>query len=114
LTTGPKYKIEEGTLGTSRLVTVSGEIDLASSPALERALTEEPDGTVIADLSEVGFIDSTGLRSLMTAQEAVAAADGRLMLVFADGPVERILGLTRLSDRFEIFPDTEAASRAVV
>lgn len=112
MTTGPKYKIEEGVVDTTRLVTVSGEIDLASSPALERALTKQPDNAVIADLSDVGFIDSTGLRSLMTAQETISGADGRLLLVFGEGPVDRILDLTRLRDRFEIFPDTEAASQA--
>lgn len=112
MTTGPKYKIDEGALGEVRLITVSGEIDLASAPALERVLTKEPDRTVIADLTDVGFIDSTGLRSLMTAQEAIAGTEGRLLLVFGEGPVERILQLTRLTDRFETFTDTEAASRA--
>lgn len=112
MTTGPKYKIDEGELGDARLVTVSGEIDLASSPALERALTREPDRTIVADLTDVGFIDSTGLRSLMTAQETISAGDGRLLLVYGEGPVERILELTRLDDRFETFPDTEAASQA--
>lgn len=113
MTTGPKYKIEEGSLGDKRLVTVSGEIDLASAAALERSLMEEPKQTVIADLSDVGFIDSTGLRSLLTAQEAIQTEGGRLMLVFGEGPVERILDLTRLNDRFETFPDTEAAAQAV-
>lgn len=113
MTTGPKYKIEEGSLGDGRLVTVSGEIDLASAPALERSLMQEPAGAVIADLSDVGFIDSTGLRSLLTARDAIHSEGGRLMLVFGDGPVERILDLTRLSERFETFPDTEAASQAV-
>lgn len=112
MTTGPKYRIEEGSLGDGRLVTVSGEIDLASAPALERSLMQEPDRSVIADLSDVGFIDSTGLRSLLVAQETIQSEGGRLMLVFGEGPVERILDLTRLHDRFETFPDTEAASQA--
>lgn len=112
LTTGPKYRIELGSLAGHRLVTVSGEIDLASAPKLEKALVEEADRTVIVDLSDVGFIDSTGLRSLMTARDTITEQGGRLMLVFDDGPVERILELTRLTDRFETFRTTEAAAQA--
>lgn len=113
MTTGPKYRIEVGSLGSGRLVTVSGEIDLASAPKLEEALIEEPDRVVVADLSGVGFIDSTGLRSLMTARDTIEGDGGRLILVFEDGPVERILDLTRLTERFEVFSTAEAAAQAV-
>lgn len=112
MTTGPKYRIQKDDIDGSRLVTVSGEIDLASAPKLEEALVEEPDQTVIADLSDIGFIDSTGLRSLMTARDTISEKGGRLMLVFDEGPVERILELTRLTDRFEIFASTESAAQA--
>lgn len=113
MTTGPKYNIEEDTRGDIRLVTVTGEIDLASAPALERSLTKEPEGPVVADLSDVGFIDSTGLRSLLSAQDIINNDGGRLVLVYGEGPVERILDLTRLNDRFESHPDVESASRAL-
>ena len=111
MTTGPKYQIDVGEKGAARLITVSGEIDLASAPQLEDALTEVTDGTIIADLTDVGFIDSTGLRSLMTARERIAET-GRLLLVFGDGPVKRILDLTRLTDRFEVFSTVDDAAQA--
>ncbi|HLT96401.1 MAG TPA: STAS domain-containing protein [Acidimicrobiia bacterium] len=114
MTTGPKYRIDVDSEGPVRRVIASGEIDLASAGELETALTAEPEATVIADLSDVGFIDSTGLRSLLSSQEAVTNAGGRLLLVFDDGPVERILNLTRLTDRFEVHSDVEAATRAVL
>lgn len=66
---------------------------------------------MIADLTDVGFIDSTGLRSLMTARERIGEK-GRLLLVFDDGPVKRILDLTRLTDRFEVFTTVDDAARA--
>ncbi|MFP3915274.1 MAG: STAS domain-containing protein [Actinomycetota bacterium] len=113
MTTGPTYAIEQGSLGASRLVTVSGEIDLASAATLEEALAKEPSETVIADLSEVGFIDSTGLRSLLAARDTIESEGGRLLLVFEEGPVERILQLTRLHDRFEIYRSADLASEAV-
>lgn len=111
MTTGPKYQIDVGELDDARLVTVSGEIDLASAPRLEEALTAGGGDTVIADLLDVGFIDSTGLRSLMTAKERISDAGGRLLLVSGDGPVERILDLTRLTDRFEVFSTVDEAAQ---
>lgn len=112
MTTGPKYRIDVDSDGPARHVTASGEIDLASATEFEEALTAEPERAVIADLTDVGFIDSTGLRSLLSAQESIAGSGGRLLLVFDDGPVERILKLTRLTDRFEVHPDLETATRA--
>jgi anti-sigma B factor antagonist len=112
VTTGPKYRIQESSSDSSRIVTVSGEIDLASAPKLETALVAEADQTVIVDLLEVGFMDSTGLRSLLSARDALEEGGGRLLLVFGEGPVERILELTGLTDRFEHFPSLEAATQA--
>lgn len=112
MTTGPKYRIEVGSRDGTRLVTATGEIDMASSPLLEEALVAAPEEAVIADLSEVGFIDSSGLRSLLSAREALADGGGRLVLVFGEGPVERIIDLTGLADRFEIFETLEAAGQA--
>ncbi|HEX7099434.1 MAG TPA: STAS domain-containing protein [Acidimicrobiia bacterium] len=113
MTTGPKFQIEVGVLGDARLVTVAGEIDLAAAPQLAEVLSAEPESVTIADLRDVGFIDSTGLRSLMTAQDKVNGAGGRLALVYGEGPVERILDLTRLTDRFEVFASPEDAAQAL-
>lgn len=113
MTTGPKYQIEAGSAAGMRLVTATGELDMASSTELEEALASEPDEVVIADLCDVGFIDSSGLRSLLAARDRLEDAGGRLILVFGDGPVERIIDLTGLADRFEIFETVGAATEAV-
>lgn len=112
MTTGPKYRIDVDSKAGTKLVTVSGEIDMASAPELEGALASEPAATVIADLADVGFIDSSGLRSLLSACEGLDEAGGRLLLVFGEGPVSRIIDLTGLADRFEIFETVEAAAGA--
>lgn len=112
MTTGPRYRIQESSSESSRTITVSGEIDLASAPKLETALVAQPDQTVIVDLLEVGFMDSTGLRSLLSARDALEEGGGRLILVFDEGPVERILDLTGLTDRFETFASLEDAAQA--
>lgn len=113
MTIGPKYQIEADSTAGMRLVTATGEIDMASSAELEEALATEPDKVVIANLSDVGFIDSSGLRSLVAARDKLEDAGGRLVLVFGDGPVERIIDLTGLADRFEVFETVTAATEAV-
>lgn len=112
MTTGPKYRIEVASQADRRVVTARGEIDMASSAELEDALIQEPDQVVIADLSPVGFIDSSGLRCLLSARDILEDKGGRLLLVFGEGPVQRIIDLTGLADRFEIFEDLVAATVA--
>lgn len=109
MTTGPRYLIDIGRSGPHRLITVKGEIDMASAPQLQEALTEAPSETVIADLSDVGFMDSTGLRSLILSHDEVKEAGGELRLVYGEGPVQRIIDLTGLGDRFSVFDTTEKA-----
>ena len=110
VTTGPKFQIEVGTFGEHRLITVKGEIDMASAPGLQEAITEDPSTVVLVDLSGVGFMDSTGLRSLLISRDHLADGGGTLRLVYEDGPVQRIIDLTGLADRFEIFESTSAAA----
>ena len=65
----------DGDLAT---VTVSGEIDLETSADLGAVLAGlDGDGDVRLDLGEVSYIDSTGLRVLLTARDAAAAGGGK-------------------------------------
>ena len=85
------------------LLRVEGEIDLMSAPELEHALREgiAVGGTLVADLREVSFIDSTGLRVLLQAREQAASAGGELRLALAGGgAVERLLELSGVMDLF--------------
>ncbi len=81
--------------GTTRTITPAGEIDLASCDLLQRALDEalgqDRHETVVLDLGDVTFIDSTGITTLVTAH-ARAKRDGR-QLVLRPGPpqVQRTL-----------------------
>ena len=83
---------------------VEGEIDLLTAPELERALRDgaAAGDTLEADLREVSFIDSTGLRLLLEARDRVTSAGGRLLLRIAQGgAVERLLVLSGVLELFE-------------
>jgi anti-sigma B factor antagonist len=78
------------------VVFISGEIDLASAPGLERELrAAETDAgrELVVDLSGVTFMDSTGLHVLLDAQER--ATHRGYMLRFQDVPAQtqRLLDL---------------------
>ena len=92
----------------SAIVEVGGELDLASSPQLVRALElawrDQPE-VVVIDLGELFFIDMAGLRALLEAQQQATAHDTRLVLARVRRPVRRVLELARMRDLFTIQED---------
>jgi anti-sigma B factor antagonist len=89
-----------------RLVVVpSGEIDLVSAGLLEATVTEQFDNGfehVVADLREVTFIDSSGIRTLWHSHQRAERAGVRLSVIPGDGEVSRALELTGLLDRMDV------------
>jgi anti-sigma B factor antagonist len=84
------------------VVAVSGEIDTANNHRLEQLLVSIADDGrrdgVVVDLGKVSFIDSSGLRALLTGQRAVVAARRSFCIGDASEPVRRVLEITGLSD----------------
>jgi anti-sigma B factor antagonist len=95
------------------IVSVAGEVDLSTSPplrdALEQAVAQGP--SVVVDLSEVTFLDSTGLGDLVRAKEAARSLGGELNLVLTQPRIRRVLEITGLDSEFVIH-DTLAAATA--
>lgn len=100
------------------LVEVSGEVDLHTAPQLRAALSaavkqaSAPDAVVV-DLTQVGFIDSTGLGELVGAHKACQAQGSCLHLVAGHDRVRRLLTLTGLDSVLSVHPDRAAALLAV-
>lgn len=79
----------------SLVLSVSGEVDLATAGALETALTDAAGSNVVVDLSGVPFMDSTGLNALVNGRRAIVDAGGTIALVVTpDGAVARLLDIT--------------------
>lgn len=98
MTTGFTYEVDRDT--THVTVHLAGEIDLAAAPRVESAIEEAlagEDGTEITiDLAAVTFLDSTGLRVLVTAHARCAGEGRNLTLVNPSPAVSRILEITGL------------------
>lgn len=96
-------QLENGT----PVVSVTGEVDLATAPALERTLLEAAEdrtGGVIVDLSDCSFFDSRGLTALLATRARLARANRELALVLANPSVAKIFEITGLDQLFEIYP----------
>jgi anti-anti-sigma factor len=92
-----ELRIEAHTTDRLTTLTVSGELDLVSSPVLERELERAygSDADLIAlDLRGLEFMDSTGLHLLIRAQQRADQAGRRLALIQGREQVERVLDLT--------------------
>ena len=94
------------------LLELAGELDLAVSPRfhalVDEVVTEAPE-MVVADVSGVGFMDSTMLRDLLRAHRALAEAGSRLVVAGAQAPVQRLLELTGTNEVFVLAGSREAA-----
>src|SRR3954453_14655747 len=89
------------------IVHVAGELDLATAPELEEGLhgLEREGARIVLDLSQLRFIDSTGLR-LAVIEHHRATMDGfEFAIAGATGPVLEILRLTGLDIELPVAPD---------
>jgi len=96
---GDPLRISSGRSGDSVTIDLSGEPDLASTEELDRAIRdcEETEiGSIVIDLSNVSFIDSSGLSTLLAARKRMG---GRLhFLPSRHEAVTRLLDLTRTTE----------------
>jgi anti-sigma B factor antagonist len=83
---------------------VSGEIDLATAPALEHELlrAERSHDLVAIDLSKTSYLDSTGLHLIMAADLRLREHGGRLLVVQGPPQVSRVFELTGLIDHLDV------------
>jgi len=84
--------------GTVRLQ-LEGELDAHSAPEFQRVLSESisPGAVVKVDLSDVSFVDSSGLAALLDARGRLEAAGGGLYVVGASEAAARLFAITGVS-----------------
>jgi anti-sigma B factor antagonist len=88
-----------------------GEIDMASAPMLAECLgtaAQECDQAVVVDLTEVTFLDSTGLKALLEGRKALADRGLSMTLRNPTDPVRRVLSICDVGSGF--LPDRERVS----
>ena len=96
--------------GRTRVIVV-GELDIASAPQFEEGLEKvesDAPGVLVLDLRKVAFIDSTGLRAVIAADERARTAGRRFVIIRGSPAVERVFSVTQLDQRLEIVDDPES------
>jgi anti-anti-sigma factor len=92
------------------VISVSGELDLASAPELEQELQRAAADSaelVILDLRELQFIDSTGLGLLIKAHRQAESMGRKFAIVRGQSQVQRLLGLTGIDERLTLVDSPE-------
>ena len=91
------------------VVVTTEQIDHHTAPDFKAELAEglrrceaapDPAPELVVDLSQVTFLDSTGIRELIDAEQALARRGGRLVICGAHGVVRRCLDITGVLERF--------------
>jgi anti-sigma B factor antagonist len=111
-----ELSLERKTVSGRTVLAVVGEVDVYSAPTLRDRLAdliETGDPTVIVDLSGVGFLDSTGLGTLVASLKLAEQRGGRLPLVCADDRILRLFRITGLDSVFTIRASVESAAEAL-
>ena len=85
-------------------VSLGGELDIATVPELDRALSQahRHADIVVLDLRKLEFIDSTGAHLMVHAHRRIHAAGGRLITVRGTAEVEWLLALTGTDQLLEM------------
>ena len=73
-----------------------------------RASSHRAASSLVLDLSKLTFLDSTGLRCLVSADQRAKDGGRRVVLVRGPDPVQRVFAITRLEDRLEMVDDAAA------
>jgi len=98
------------------ILRLQGEVDLTSSPQVRQTLLEtvknKDHSRVVIDLSDVSFMDSSGVATLVEALQAQRKAGGKLVLFGLQDRVRGIFEIARLDSIFTIVDDEQAATNA--
>jgi anti-anti-sigma factor len=99
------FVCELATAADTAIVRVRGELDIATAPTFDFALREAAVTglrTLVLDLREVTFIDSSAMQVLITGKEIAEQHGLELEIMAGDGPVRRLLEITKLSNHLHL------------
>ena len=104
--------VDEAVDETTHVVSLRGEIDAATAPRLGSrlfGLADEGKRGVVVDLTDVTFMDSTGIGVLLNAVSLFDARHGELVLVCSSDLILRPFQLTGVSEHLHIVESREEA-----
>jgi anti-anti-sigma factor len=104
-------EIDVSDSGSVRLFRLAGEFDMAGVGRFERSLSvnrTSQAATFVLDMRDLTFIDSSGLRAVVMADQRVRADGGRLIVVRGPARVNEVLEVTGVARRIELVDEPPA------
>jgi anti-anti-sigma factor len=112
------FAVDVTTDGPRTIVVLKGDLDLATAPILEKtidgieAAADHPE-LLIFDLRNLEFMDSTGLRIILSADTAARKNGRRFQLVEGPEAVHRVFRLTLMDQRLDFVADLDHSDSEV-
>ena len=91
--------------GDKSVIAVSGELDVFTAPSLDESLAESIDAgrvNLIVDLSDVTFLDSTGLGSMVKGLKRAKEQGGSLRVVASSERIVKVFRITGLDQAMSL------------
>lgn len=108
--------IDEQVIGAVRVIRpvgpISGETDTGAFRARTDGLAMKSQGRLVLDATELSFVDSAGLESLLELAESLERVGQCLKLGGAGDTLRETIHLTELSEHFEWFDRVQDAVRS--
>jgi anti-sigma B factor antagonist len=107
--------VERSRVDGYELLSVEGELDIATAPRMLSALNEaiaEMAAPLVVDLTHVVFMDSTGLALLMNARRRVMRLGHGFAIICPKGPIARVFEIADMVGSLRVCPDRETARAA--
>ena len=106
------FSITRSTRGTTEVVALSGELDMANADAVAEVLdglVDDGRRSIVVDLTDATFIDSTMLRVLLNVSKRLRPGGGELLVVCHEHNIRKIFEITLLDRVFTISETREEA-----
>src|SRR5688500_3660576 len=103
--------------GTAAIVELAGEVDMHHTPAVHKALLatcEKKPQQLVIDMTDVSYLDSSGIGVLVEVFRRVNAYGGRFKLCGVAQRVRSVFEITRLDKFFKMYPTVAEASAECV
>jgi len=105
-------RVDTRRTGDRVVLHLTGELDLASSAILERALQDADVAAaalLVLDLDELKFVDSTGLRVILLAQEGSRERGQEFAITPGSPQVQRLLSITSVGEHMQVIASSDDA-----
>ena len=108
--------VEVSSTAYGAAVAIAGELDIATVSKVREAFASEAlthAEAVVVDLTEVSFMDSTGLSALLAFENELGARRRRLAIACPEGAARLVLDVAGVAERLPLYPTRAEAEAAI-